>query len=164
MKACCRLSALLDVPLVQAAQNVVPVAVTAAESALIVQLARNTKSRSPEQRSQAAESFGAEGEFLSAGKKLIDTRHPRFRAVNAIRGTALQFFKASSLAFPEPAVRLLRRDDVEGVVARLTALQELAEAVAELDIDSQLKAARSGGWDHCTTRPITPRRSQMSSP
>ena len=32
MKACCRLSALLDVPLVQAAQNVVPVAVTAAES------------------------------------------------------------------------------------------------------------------------------------
>jgi hypothetical protein len=32
IKACCRLSALLDVPLVQAAQNVVPVAATAAES------------------------------------------------------------------------------------------------------------------------------------
>jgi hypothetical protein len=32
IKSCCRLSALLDVPLVQAAQNVVPVAVTAAES------------------------------------------------------------------------------------------------------------------------------------
>jgi SpoVK/Ycf46/Vps4 family AAA+-type ATPase len=32
IKACCRLAALLDVPLVQAAQNVVPVAVTAAES------------------------------------------------------------------------------------------------------------------------------------
>jgi len=32
VKACCRLSALLDVPLVQAAQKVVPVAVTAAES------------------------------------------------------------------------------------------------------------------------------------
>ena len=32
IKACCRLSALLDVPLVQAAQNVVPIAVTAAES------------------------------------------------------------------------------------------------------------------------------------
>ncbi len=32
VKACCRLAALLDVPLVQAAQNVVPVAVTAAES------------------------------------------------------------------------------------------------------------------------------------
>jgi hypothetical protein len=32
IKSCCRLSALLDVPLTQAAQNVVPVAVTAAES------------------------------------------------------------------------------------------------------------------------------------
>ena len=32
IKACCRLAALLDVPLIQAAQNVVPVAVTAAES------------------------------------------------------------------------------------------------------------------------------------
>ena len=32
VKACCRLAALLDVPLLQAAQNVVPVAVTAAES------------------------------------------------------------------------------------------------------------------------------------
>ena len=32
IKACCRLAALLDVPLTAAAQNVVPVAVTAAES------------------------------------------------------------------------------------------------------------------------------------
>ena len=32
IRACCRLAALLDLPLVQAAQNVVPVAVTAAES------------------------------------------------------------------------------------------------------------------------------------
>jgi hypothetical protein len=32
IRACCRLAALLDIPLVQAAQNVVPVAVTAAES------------------------------------------------------------------------------------------------------------------------------------
>jgi len=32
IKACCRLSALLDVPLVQAAQNVVPIALTASES------------------------------------------------------------------------------------------------------------------------------------
>ena len=31
IKACCRLAALLDLPLVQAAQNVVPVAVTASE-------------------------------------------------------------------------------------------------------------------------------------
>ena len=32
IKACCRLAALLDVPLIAAAQNIVPVALTAAES------------------------------------------------------------------------------------------------------------------------------------
>jgi SpoVK/Ycf46/Vps4 family AAA+-type ATPase len=32
IRACCRLAALLDVPLLQSAQNVVPVATTAAES------------------------------------------------------------------------------------------------------------------------------------
>ena len=32
IKSCCRLAALLDVPLVEAAQNIVPVAVTAGES------------------------------------------------------------------------------------------------------------------------------------
>ena len=32
IKTCCRLAALLDVPLVEAAQNIVPVAVTAGES------------------------------------------------------------------------------------------------------------------------------------
>ena len=32
IRACCRLAALLDVPLLQAAQNIVPVSITAAES------------------------------------------------------------------------------------------------------------------------------------
>jgi hypothetical protein len=36
------------------------------------------KTLSAEQRAQAADTFGAEGEFLSAGKKLLDTRHEKF--------------------------------------------------------------------------------------
>ena len=32
---------------------------------------------SAEQKAQAADTFGAEGSFLSAGKKLLDTAHPR---------------------------------------------------------------------------------------
>ena len=34
------------------------------------------KTLTPEQVAQAADTFGAEGGFLSAGKKLLDTRHP----------------------------------------------------------------------------------------
>ena len=43
------------------------------------------KSLTAEQKARAAEAFDAEGQFLSAGKKLLDTRHAAFRAVTAIR-------------------------------------------------------------------------------
>ena len=44
------------------------------------------KTLTREQKSEAADTFGAEGNFLSAGKKLIDTSHPAFKAVTSIRG------------------------------------------------------------------------------
>src|SRR5450631_1528947 len=44
------------------------------------------KTLTPEQKSQAAESFGAEGDFLSAGKKLLDTKHAAYKEVTAVRG------------------------------------------------------------------------------
>src|SRR6187401_1636622 len=59
------------------------------------------KTLTNDQRAQAAESFGAEGEFLSAGKKLVDTRHPAFKAVTAVRGKALGFWKGMTLPYPE---------------------------------------------------------------
>lgn len=34
------------------------------------------KSLSPQQKEEAADSFGAEGSYLSATKKLLDTKHP----------------------------------------------------------------------------------------
>ena len=43
------------------------------------------KALSTEQKAQAAESFGAEGQFLSAAKKLLDTTHPAFRSVSSVR-------------------------------------------------------------------------------
>lgn len=49
------------------------------------------KSLTREQKEQAADSFGAEGEFLSAGKKLIDTQHPKFRAVTAVRSRTMNY-------------------------------------------------------------------------
>ena len=39
----------------------------------------------PQQKQEAADPFSAEGRYLSAGKKLLDTSHPAFRAVTAVR-------------------------------------------------------------------------------
>ena len=78
------------------------------------------KSLTPEQRSQAAESFGAEGQFLSAGKKLLDSKHPALRAVNAVKHQVVTYWRGVSLPFPEPGIRLIRQQDVSAVQVQLT--------------------------------------------
>ena len=45
-----------------------------------------SKTLTRRQKDQAADSFNAEGKFLSAGKKLLDISHPAFRQVTAVRG------------------------------------------------------------------------------
>jgi len=92
------------------------------------------KTLSAEQKARAAESFGAKGEFLSAGKKLIDTRHPSFKAVTAVRSRAVSYWKGISLPFPEAGIRLVRQDDVGSINMQLTTLRaELEEVVEQLD-------------------------------
>jgi len=92
------------------------------------------KTLTREQKAQAAEAFDAEGQFLSAGKKLIDTRHSAFRAVTAIRGKVDAYWKGQSLPYPEPGVRLIRHDTVESFAAQMADCRtELDDAVANLD-------------------------------
>src|SRR3954463_8029294 len=101
------------------------------------------KSLTPEQRAQAAQPFEAEGQYLSAGKKLLDTGHSAFKAVTAIRGKIASAWKGMSLPFPEPGVRLIRRDKIDEFVGFMTDYKaELADAVANLDLHyGELKAA-----------------------
>ena len=92
------------------------------------------KTLSADQRAQAAEPFGAEGQYLSAAKKLLDTAHPAFRAVTAVRNKIVAFWRSVSLPYPEAGVRLIRRDRVESFNDEMTQFrQELTDAVAELD-------------------------------
>jgi hypothetical protein len=92
------------------------------------------KSLTPEQRAEAAQPFDAEGQYLSAGKKLLDTTHSAFKAVTSIRGKIASTWKSMSLPFPEPGVRLIRRDQVEEFVSLMEEYKgELADAVVNLD-------------------------------
>jgi hypothetical protein len=92
------------------------------------------KSLTVEQKNQAADSFGAEGKFLSAGKKLLDTSHPAFKAVTAIKGRCLSYWRAVSLPYPEPGIRLIRQQGINEFDHQMAAFrEELREAVDELD-------------------------------
>lgn len=92
------------------------------------------KSLSSQQREEAADSFGAEGSYISAAKKLLDVKHPAFKFVTTVRGRAISLWKGMSLPYPEPGIRLIRQDDVPVFDVQLTSLKaELAEAVLQLD-------------------------------
>ena len=92
------------------------------------------KSLSPSQRAEAAQPFDAEGGYLSAGKKLLDTSHPAFKAVTAIKSKIANTWKDMSLPFPEPGVRLIKREQVDEFVSLMSDYRaELADAVANLD-------------------------------
>jgi len=92
------------------------------------------KSLTPQQTAQAADAFGAEERFLSAAKKLLDTTHPAFKAVTSVRSRLTSYWKGVSLPYPEPGVRLIRRDRIENFDAQIRQFQsELDETVAVLD-------------------------------
>jgi hypothetical protein len=101
------------------------------------------KTLTQEQKSQAADTFGAERAYLSAGKKLLDTSHPAFKAVTAVRSQVIAFWKGISLPYPETGIRLIRQDDIGAFTVQMTSLKaELDEAVIKLDERyDELKAA-----------------------
>jgi hypothetical protein len=118
------------------------------------------KSLTTEQRTQAADSFGAEGKYLSAGKKLLDTSHHAFKAVTAIKGRAVNYFRGVSLPYPEAGIRLIRQGTIPDFGSQIAIFRdELDEAVIDLDRHySELRAAardRLGDLYDSTDYPAT---------
>src|ERR1043166_4840565 len=103
-----------------------------------VQKALNT-----EQKNQAAEPFGAEGDFLSARKKLLDTKHAAYKEVTGVRGKVSAYWRSLTVPFPEPGIRLIRRHEIEGFNEQMAGHRtELESAVVKLDEHyAELKSA-----------------------
>lgn len=92
------------------------------------------KTLTPQQKAQAANTFGAEGAYMSAAKKLLDTSHPAFKRVTSVKNQAVQYWRGLSLPYPEPGLRLIRQDDVEPFNEQMTTLKsDLDEAVERLN-------------------------------
>ncbi len=92
------------------------------------------KSLSTEQRALAADAFDAEGKFLSAGKKLVDTSDPAFRNVTSIRNQTVAYFKGISLPYPEPGLRLVPQGSLQQIDAKMRDYRdELSASVERLE-------------------------------
>ena len=93
-----------------------------------------SKSLTSDQKSRAAESFGAEGAAISAAKRLIDTKHDSYRELTSIKSQINRYWRDSSLPYPESGIRLIRSDSVEEFNSALLSFQrQLEAAVGELD-------------------------------
>ena len=103
-----------------------------------------TRSLNSDQKTQAAESFGAEGTSISAGKRLIDTKHEAYRNLTSLRSQITRYWKDNSLAFPEETgVRLIKQDRISEFDSAFRRYRsELNDAVRQLDVHfSDLKEA-----------------------
>lgn len=84
-----------------------------------------SKSLTSDQKSKAAESFGAEGTAISAAKRLIDTKHESYRCLTSVKSQINRFWRDSSLPYPEAGIRLIRNDAVDEFNSSLVEFKRL---------------------------------------
>lgn len=91
------------------------------------------KALTREQITQVAETFDANSKQITAAKKLLDTKDPAYRAVCNVRSRATHFWKFMTTPYPEPGIRLIRRDRIPDFTEKMQTFQtELEDAATKL--------------------------------
>ena len=120
-----------------------------------------------QQKEEAGDAYGADARFLTAGKKLLDTRHEAFRQLTVLRTRIVNYWRGLTLPYVEPGVRLIRQADVEAFVHTMEGFQE--ELTAGRGRTQRRLRADQGrrpraGWAGSTTPPTTRPRCGACSP
>jgi len=84
-----------------------------------------------EQRQAAADTFKAKANYVSGGKKLIDTKTPEYLALSNLRTRITEYWKSVTLPYVKAAKRLIRRDRIPQFVEQMeTFAKEMAVLAA----------------------------------
>lgn len=100
------------------------------------------KTLTAQQKEEVGATYAADARFLTAGKKLIDTRHQAFRQLTSLRTRISKYWRDLTLPYTEPGMRLIRQSDVESFVHSLEGFRdELSEAEGSLNaVYEQIRA------------------------
>jgi hypothetical protein len=91
------------------------------------------RSLTPQQKQSVGAAHAADARFLTAGKKLVDVRHPAFRRLTSLRTQVGNYWRGLTLPYPEPGLRLIRQADIAAFVHTLEGFRaELVQAEADL--------------------------------
>ncbi len=94
------------------------------------------RSLTDNQTRQAATQFDADANLVTAYKKLLDTSHPAYKAVNAIKSQVVSYWRGVTLPYPTEGIRLLKHDDIAMFEAKMQEFRDrLTEAVAILQTE-----------------------------
>jgi hypothetical protein len=86
------------------------------------------------QKEEIGAAAAADARLLTAGKRLVDTRHEAFRRLTSVRTRITSYWRGVSLPYVEPGVRLIRQADVPAFAHALEGFrEELHEAEAQLN-------------------------------
>ena len=87
-----------------------------------------------EQRERMADLFQAEAPSVRATKRLLNKRNEAYLRVTGLLNRAREIWQESTVPFPEPGMRLIRRDRIAQFDERMQAVKtELVEAVQALE-------------------------------
>lgn len=88
------------------------------------------------QTKQAADTFHAATDLVTASKRLIDTKNTTYRTLTAIKSQASSYWRSMTLPYPQEGVRLIKQSDVAAFEAKMREIKEqLAAAAANLQLE-----------------------------
>jgi hypothetical protein len=92
------------------------------------------KTLTTQQKEEVGVTYDADARFLTAGKKLVDTRHEAFRRLTSIRTQLGNYWRGLTLPYTEAGVRLIRQSDIAAFVHNMEGFKdELAQAETDLN-------------------------------
>lgn len=95
------------------------------------------------QTKQAADTFHAATDLVTASKRLIDTKNTTYRVLTALKSQASAYWRSMTLPYPQEGVRLIRQSDIAAFESKMREFKEqLAAAAANLQLEFEtIKAA-----------------------
>jgi hypothetical protein len=88
-----------------------------------------------QQKEDIGAACNADPRLLSAGKRLLDTRHEAFRRLTALKGRIGSYWRGISLPYVEPGIRLIRQADIDAFVHVMQGFREELHQ-AETDVNA----------------------------
>jgi hypothetical protein len=88
------------------------------------------------QTKQAADTFHAATDLVTASKRLIDTKNTTYRVLTTLKSQASAYWRSMTLPYPQEGVRLIKQADIGAFEARMREYKEqLVVAAANLQLE-----------------------------